>query len=124
MPDPNSAEEPQSGAPVEGRAAGCLLCAAEKISHWYFEDEICWVADCDSCDTVMVVWRSHGMPTDETEAQMVEALRGVAEDEFGSGGYWIDPIMRNIPDHWHCHARPAGGFFGTGFRRRPAVESS
>jgi hypothetical protein len=20
--------------------------------------------------------------------------------------------MRNIPDHWHAHARPKGGFFG------------
>jgi hypothetical protein len=25
--------------------------------------------------------------------------------------------MRNIPDHFHAHARPAGGFFGHGFRR-------
>jgi hypothetical protein len=25
--------------------------------------------------------------------------------------------MRNIPDHYHAHARPKGGFFGHGFRR-------
>jgi hypothetical protein len=25
--------------------------------------------------------------------------------------------MRNIPDHFHAHARPEGGFFGHGFRR-------
>jgi len=23
--------------------------------------------------------------------------------------------MRNIPDHYHAHARPKGGFFGRGF---------
>ena len=26
-------------------------------------------------------------------------------------GFWIDPERRRIPDHWHAHARPAGGFF-------------
>jgi len=29
----------------------------------------------------------------------------------------VDDVMRNIPDHWHAHARPQGGFFGGGFRR-------
>ena len=29
----------------------------------------------------------------------------------GVEGYWIDPKRRRIPDHWHAHARPAGGFF-------------
>ena len=26
--------------------------------------------------------------------------------------------MQNIPDHWHAHARPEGGFFGHGRRRQ------
>jgi hypothetical protein len=30
----------------------------------------------------------------------------------------VDDHMRNIPDHWHAHARPKGGFFGT--RRKPS----
>jgi hypothetical protein len=25
--------------------------------------------------------------------------------------------MRNIPDHYHAHARHRGGFFGHGYRR-------
>jgi hypothetical protein len=28
--------------------------------------------------------------------------------------------MRNIPDHYHVHGRPKGGFFGHGVRRRQA----
>jgi hypothetical protein len=24
----------------------------------------------------------------------------------------VDHHMRNIPDHWHAHARPDGRFFG------------
>jgi hypothetical protein len=26
--------------------------------------------------------------------------------------------MRQIPDHYHAHARPVGGFFGHGITRR------
>ena len=31
--------------------------------------------------------------------------------------HYVDDNMRNIPDHYHAHARPKGGFFGQGFRR-------
>ena len=44
----------------------------------------------------------------------------VAADQVFDGHY-LDGNMRNIPDHFHVHARPEGGFFGHGFRRdRPA----
>ena len=32
--------------------------------------------------------------------------------------HYVDDNMRNIPDHYHAHARPKGGFFGHGLRRR------
>ena len=34
------------------------------------------------------------------------------------GEFWVDDHMRNIPDHYHAHARPDGGFFGHHARRR------
>ena len=34
--------------------------------------------------------------------------------------HYVDDNMRNIPDHYHAHARPRGGFFGHGLRRRQA----
>jgi hypothetical protein len=30
----------------------------------------------------------------------------------------IDDNMRTIPDHYHAHARPKGGFYGHGLRRK------
>ena len=39
-------------------------------------------------------------------------LAEVADRVFD--GHYVDDHMRNIPDHWHAHARPVGGFFGTG----------
>ena len=59
----------------------------------------------------MVVWRSHGMPANAERAAMVARLGEIARAEYPSG-FWFDPVMRQIPDHFHCHARPKDGFFG------------
>jgi hypothetical protein len=37
-------------------------------------------------------------------------LHDVATAQIGE--YYVDDHMRNIPDHWHAHARSKGGFFG------------
>ena len=100
------------------RRPGCELCEAERMTHWYLEDDLCWVADCDICDTPMVVWWSHGLPSEDVESQLLARLRGVASRLYGAEGFWVDGFRRNIPDHWHAHARPAGGFFGDATRRR------
>ena len=94
----------------------CDLCRAAKMTRWYHEDDVCWIADCELCDTPMVVWRNHGTepPTDAREHMMTHLAR-VADGVFD--GHYIDDHMRNIPDHYHAHARPKGGFFGHGFRR-------
>jgi hypothetical protein len=91
---------------------GCLLCAAERVTRRYLEDADCWIADCLVCETPMVVWRRHGLPDADLEALLLGRLAGVAAERFGADGFWIDGERRRIPDHWHAHARPAGGFFG------------
>jgi hypothetical protein len=99
------------------RDPACLLCQAERITPWYHEDDICWVADCELCATPMVVWRFHGTePPEEHLAHMRERLAQVATRELGD--FYVDGVMRNILDHFHAHARPAGGFFGHGRRGR------
>ena len=89
----------------------CLLCAAERVSDWQHEDDECWVADCVVCRTPMVVWRTHGLPEPELEARLLAHLERIAAARYGEEGYYVDAERRRIPDHWHAHARPAGGFF-------------
>ena len=85
----------------------CDLCAAERLTTWYREDAVCWVADCEICDVPMVVWRRHGTEPPESElAHMNAALAEVARTRFGE--FWVDGVRRNIPDHWHAHGRPKG----------------
>jgi hypothetical protein len=62
----------------------------------------------------MVVWRYHGTePPAEHVTHMHTLLREVATRVLG-GECYIDDNMRNIPDHYHAHGRPKGGFFGPG----------
>jgi len=89
----------------------CLLCTAERITDWLHEDEDCWIAECMVCRTPMVVWRIHGLPEPEREARLLAHLERVAAQRYGDEGFYVDPERRRIPDHWHAHARPAGGFF-------------
>jgi hypothetical protein len=89
----------------------CLLCSAKRVRAWLHEDDDCWIAECMVCRTPMVVWRTHGLPEAERESLLLGELERVAAERYGAGGFWIDGERRRIPDHWHAHARPAGGFF-------------
>jgi hypothetical protein len=89
----------------------CLLCDAERLTEWHYEDDDCWVGDCVVCMTPMVVWRTHGLPDARTEAALLAHLERVAGERYGDEGFYVDGERRRIPDHWHAHARPAGGFF-------------
>ncbi|HYV60808.1 MAG TPA: hypothetical protein VFA62_12125 [Acidimicrobiia bacterium] len=98
-------------------AAGCDLCEAARITPWYHEDEICWIAECEICAVPMVVWRKHGKdPTAADLEHMLDHLGRVAAEQL-TVEHYVDDNMRNIPDHFHAHARPRGGFFGHGFRK-------
>ena len=52
----------------------CLLCRAERITPWHFEDEECWITDCLVCRTPMIVWRPHGLPDAEAESRLLTRL--------------------------------------------------
>jgi hypothetical protein len=88
----------------------CLLCRAERVTPWHFEDDECWVTDCMVCRTPMIVLRAHALLDADDEARLLARLEGFAAERYPDG-FWIDPERRRIPDHWHAHARPAGGFF-------------
>ena len=109
--------EPTSTDQAFARVPDCDLCRAARITPWYHEDDLCWIAECDVCDVPMVVWRHHGVkPPEDHLAHMHARLREVATERIGE--FWLDDHMRNIPDHYHAHARPRGGFFGRDAPRR------
>jgi hypothetical protein len=95
----------------DDRAAGCDLCEAARFTHWYSEDGVCWVADCEVCSTPMVVWNRHGNAPDEADVEhMLARLGEAAGRRFGAGNFSIDRTMRQIPDHFHAHARDRDWF--------------
>ena len=90
----------------------CELCEAARMTPWYHEDDVCWVADCEACDVPMVVWKRHGSePPGRDVTHMVEQLSRVAADRFGADQFSVDRVMRQIPDHFHAHARDTGWWY-------------
>jgi len=86
-------------------ADDCELCAATPFTEWFHADELCWVAECDSCAVPMVVWRRHDAhPPDEIRRQLHARLTAVMNARSGSA-FWIDDVPHSIPDHYHAHAR-------------------
>ena len=82
---------------------------------------MCWIAECELCTTPMVVWRWHGTePSADQLAHMHDRLAEVAEATVGA--HYVDDNMRNIPDHYHAHGRPEGGFFGHAIKRERLAE--
>jgi hypothetical protein len=97
--------------------AGCDLCEAARLTTWHYEDDICWVADCEVCGVPMVVWRSHGaVPPADALDHMLARLAEVADRALGAGTWHVDRVMRQIPDHFHAHARDPRWWF-----RRPGA---
>ena len=90
----------------------CDLCKAEQFTHWYHEDDTCWIADCEVCSVPMVVWKPHGTePSDVERAHMIAVLEEAGRTRFGPDGeFHVDTNMRQIPEHWHAHARDADWF--------------
>jgi hypothetical protein len=65
------------------RVDGCDLCEAARITPWFHEDDICWIAECEICAVPMVVWRGHGVsPPPEHLEHMHERLASVVTEHF------------------------------------------
>ena len=72
----------------------------------HYEDDDCWIADCLICEVPMVVWRVHApCAPDEVRTTLLERLSIVAQGVFVGREWYLDDHMRNIPDHYHAHAR-------------------
>jgi len=89
--------------------AGCELCELTRTTTWYAEHDQPFrfvIIDCDSCDVPMAVLGAHrARPTDNERETMRRALMTVADRKY-PGGWFFDDHMRQIPEHYHLHARP------------------
>ena len=102
---------------VGASAQPCELCAAARFTEWFYEDDECWIAECESCAVPMVVWKVHDPdPSTDIKAALHARLADVVAQHF-TYEHYVDDNLRSIPTHYHAHARPRGGFFGHGLRR-------
>jgi hypothetical protein len=87
----------------------CELCQLARTTTWYAEyaEPLRFVVlDCDSCDVPMAVLGEHRSAVAPGERAVMErALARVAAEKFAHG-WFFDDHMRQIPEHYHLHARP------------------
>ena len=84
----------------------CELCEAAPLTQRFYEDDLCWVAECEACSVPMVVWKRHDPnPPDDLRSIMLARLTDVVAAHFRFEP-WFDGNMRTIPTHFHVHARP------------------
>ena len=97
------------GAASRSAPMSCELCELARTTTWYAEVEEPFrfaILDCDSCDVPMAVLGEHrARPTEAERAVLQEALSRIAEEKYPQG-WFFDDHMRQIPDHYHLHARP------------------
>ncbi len=101
------------------RVSDCELCQAARFTEWFYEDDECWIAECESCLVPMIVWKSHeARPSDEVIRRLHATLIAVVGKIFADEVY-VDDNMRAIPDHYHAHARARGKWGRQPLERRP-----
>ena len=91
-------------------AAGkCELCELVRSTRWYaqyFDPLPFTVLDCDSCDTPMAVLTEHRREVSEREKRLMTDALELVGRALELGELFFDDRMRQIPDHYHLHARP------------------
>lgn len=89
----------------------CELCEAARFTHWYAETPEGWIADCEVCSVPMVVWWHHGTePSERDRDALFAELARAADARFGEGNWQLDTTMRQVPTHFHAHARDRNWF--------------
>lgn len=87
----------------------CELCQLARTTQWYaeiIEPFRFAILDCDSCDVPMAVLGEHRAAPSEDERAVMQARLAEIADEKYPDGWFFDDHMRQIPDHYHLHARP------------------
>ena len=87
----------------------CELCELVPTTTWYaaYDEPFRFVIlDCDSCDVPMAVLGAHRAAPSENECAVMRRRLAAVADEKYPQGWFFDDHMRQIPEHYHLHARP------------------
>jgi len=100
---------PQHRGSTAARDPRCELCELAPTTTRYatFEKPFPFaILDCDSCDVPMAVLGDHRPVPTEAERAVLQLELGRVADRKYPGGWFFDDHMRQIPTHYHVHARP------------------
>lgn len=76
----------------------CPLCERKKLSHWYYEDDLIWVANCTFHKVPMIILKRHSLEPNEEEWARILEVKNRLFPTLRFRSY-----MGRIRDHWHDH---------------------
>ena len=83
----------------------CQLCDREQLTHWYHEDNICWICECKTCHSPLVVLKAHRKPIKNELEHMLNKSREI----FNLETHAFDFNQKKFKDHFHFHVREFHG---------------
>lgn len=86
----------------------CELCELARTTRWYaqfYEPFPFTVLDCDSCDVPMAVLGEHRSAVTPGEREVMQRALEMLAAVLDLGELYFDDRMRQIPEHYHLHAR-------------------
>jgi len=77
----------------------CELCKAKRLTQWLYDDDMCWMAKCKTCNIWMIVLKRHTMhPTDYELGHMNKVV-----ETFFPYDITLRKQQRRILNHLHWH---------------------
>ena len=79
--------------------ATCELCEAARLTEWFYEDDECWIAECEACMVPMVVWRVHDPdPPERRQGRCSTPGWPPSSAEHFESEHYVDDNLRIDPD--------------------------
>jgi len=77
----------------------CELCGREKLTKWYYDCDLFWIADCKGCNIPMLIYHRHTMNVPIMDLfLMTKRINKL----FGNN-VKLRLQARKNKEHFHCH---------------------
>lgn len=83
----------------------CELCDKNKLTKWWYSDDLIWIANCKTCSVPLGVIHRHAKEPTKQEKLRIELKLHQLAAFLGWKNYKTDSSMRKIKDHYHTHLR-------------------
>jgi len=83
----------------------CSLCKVEDKNNLHYEDDICYICDCEICGSTIVVLKAHRKPIKNE----LEYMLNKAREQFDMNVNTFNFSVHENKNHFHFHLKEFKG---------------